>query len=426
MFIPAQGAVNGSLVPPQPGGLFHGTRVTFKPVALKPAVDRNFKAAKTTEVVCMDVRPLSGQVGLSCGVDTTSGAKEQNDDRLAALDLHELGFMTGIFDGHRGSTCAEFVAKQLPPAVLSAYRARAKRLTGGVAKLTHAEETEVISKSLVEAFESVDSAYQVHARKKELNDGSTAVVGLVVHGFEVPLKALPNAGVAHLWPPRAQEEPTERVPGTVLRAPGGVARLFLAWCGDSRAVLLRGRQGVRCTEDHRPWRKDEKARIQRAGGTVGQDSHGTWRCGPRQDNKLVKELQKKKKDPLASKWFLSTSRAFGDFELKLPDPVVVSTPEVRVVDLVPEDWAAVIASDGVFDTLSDQNVADVVWNAIGVQGKDAVGAAKAVVHAAYSAGSRDNLTAVLMRFGWASAPSANSTAGGAPEVEVPDNLNMFG
>ena len=27
LFIPAQGAPNGSQVPPQPGGLFHGTRV---------------------------------------------------------------------------------------------------------------------------------------------------------------------------------------------------------------------------------------------------------------------------------------------------------------------------------------------------------------------------------------------------------------
>merc|ERR1712129_344869 len=37
LFIPAQGAVNGSVVPPQPGGLFHGTRVSFLPMALKPS-----------------------------------------------------------------------------------------------------------------------------------------------------------------------------------------------------------------------------------------------------------------------------------------------------------------------------------------------------------------------------------------------------
>ena len=28
--------------------------------------------------------------------------QERNDDRIAAQDLHELGFLTGIFDGHGG------------------------------------------------------------------------------------------------------------------------------------------------------------------------------------------------------------------------------------------------------------------------------------------------------------------------------------
>ena len=38
-----------------------------------------------------------------------------------------------------------------------------------------------------------------------------------------------------------QEEPAKQA-GTVARAPGGVAKLFVAWAGDCRAVLLRGRR----------------------------------------------------------------------------------------------------------------------------------------------------------------------------------------
>ena len=30
--------------------------------------------------------------------------QERNDDRIAAQDLHELGFLAGIFDGHRGKS----------------------------------------------------------------------------------------------------------------------------------------------------------------------------------------------------------------------------------------------------------------------------------------------------------------------------------
>jgi len=432
LFIPAQGAVNGSQVPPQPGGLFHGTKVTFLPTGLKPAevgsgnasggADKKAKG----ETVCMDVRPLPGQVGLSCGVDTFIGAKERNDDRVAATDLHELGFLAGVFDGHRGHMCADFVAKQLPNTVLQCYRARQKR-EGGVAKLTHTQEAALITGALIEAFEATDKAFLPTAKKKEMMDGSTGVIGLVSHGYEVPI--VPTGGIAHLWPKR-EESSVEKPPGTVPRAPGGVAKLFVAWCGDSRAVLLRGRQGLRVTVDHRPKRRDEEQRIQRAGGTVAQDSHGIWRVGPREESKLARELDKRrKKEPAATRWFLSTSRAFGDHEMKLPDPIVIATPEVKVVDLVPEDWAVILACDGIFDVVSDQEAADIIWKTMAGQRKDAVAAAKALVQAAFSMGSRDNLTVVVMRLGWAAPPAIDSSASASmlpAEEKASDELNIFG
>lgn len=431
LFIPAQGALNGSMAPPQPGGLFHGTRVSYLPAALKP-VDQGSGGSsasnKNPDIVCMDVRPLAGQVGLSCGVDTTEGAKERNDDRLAASDLQELGFLAGVFDGHRGSSCAEYVCKQMPSTLLSAYRARVKR-AGGIVRVTHSQEADLISSALVDAFTSIDSQYLVAAKKKELADGATAVVALLAHGFEVPvIPAAEKLGAAALWSKVEKNDlaQPERQPGTVARAPGGVAKLFIAWCGDSRAVLLRGRQGLRCTEDHRPGRRDELQRIQRAGGMVAQDARGVWRVGPREESKFARELDKrKKKTPKELKWFLSTSRSFGDHELKIPDEIVTARPEVKAVDLVPEDWAVLLACDGIFDVLSDQEVADTIWKSIVVQGKDAVGAAKAVVQAAFGRGSRDNLTAVVLRLGWSAPPLPTDTAPG-PEPKAKDDFNMFG
>jgi len=386
--------------------------------------------AGDAEVVCMDVRPLSGQAGLSCGVESNAGAKELNDDRVAATDLNELGFIAGVFDGHRGHVCAEHAARQVPGAVLAAYQARAKR-EGSLVKVSAEKETALISGALVDAFEAVDRSFLVAARKKELLDGSTGIVGLVCHGFEAPLAAASaTLGCAALWPKPKEPAQPERQPGTVPRALGGVAKLFVAWCGDCRAVLLRGRQGLRVSEDHRPQRPDEQRRIQRAGGTVVQDARGVWRVGPRADNKLVKELQKRKKDAAQMRWFLSTSRGFGDAELKAPDPVVTATPEVKVVELVPEDWALVLASDGVFDVLSDQEAADCLWRSMAGQGRDPVRAAKDLVQAALRAGSRDNITAVVMRLGWTAPPAAEAGPGlgalGVPEASASDSLNIFG
>merc|ERR1712217_364182 len=126
------------------------------------------------------------------------------------------------------------------------------------------------------------------------------------------------------------------------------------------------------SEDHRPSRVDEQKRIKLAGGICAQDARGIWRCGARPDNKLAAELQKKKRDWSHLKCFLSTSRSFGDIDLKQPDPIVTVTPDVKVVDLVPEDWAVVIGSDGIFDRLTDQGVADTLWKSMAGDGHDTV------------------------------------------------------
>lgn len=436
LFIPAQGAPNGSMVPPQPGGLFHGTRVSFQPAALNPSsTDSSFGSKREKEIICMDVRPLSGQTGLSVGVDTQDGAKETNDDRVAASDLQELGFFAAVFDGHRGPHCADYLAKQLPNMLLQSYRARMKR-EGGITKMTHAQEAMSISKSFADAFEKTDEAFMVAARKKDIESGSTAICALVCHGFEVPpLADSSTLGVAHLWPkPDPSSKQAERNPGTVARALGGVAKLFIAWCGDSRAIIIRGRQGIRCTEDHRPSRRDELARIKSAGGFVAQDGYGIWRVGRREESKLARELEKRRKvEPSRMRWFLSTSRSFGDTGLKQPDPIIIATPEVKVIDLVPEDWAVVLGSDGCFDRLTDQKIADILWKAMAVQGKDPVAAAKTLTQTAIAAGSRDNCTAVVMRLGWAAPPmpaDSPAAAGRAgldqPQGDKQDEFNMFG
>jgi len=389
------------------------------------------------ETVCMDVRPLAGQKGLSCGVDTNAGAKERNDDRVAAQDLHELGFLTGIFDGHRGGSCAEFAAKQVPANVLSAYRTRAKR-EGSLLKLSAEKEAALIEESLVESFEVTDKAWLQTAKKKDIQEGSTGIVALVSHGFTAPIEAKTPTGCAALWPKPKEEPVPEKQPGTVARALGGVAKLFVAWAGDCRAVVLRGRQGLRISEDHRPQRADEKRRIEKAGGLVVRDAHKVWRVGPRPENKMAKELQKGKKESQQMMWFLSTCRGFGDPTFKNPDPIVIVTPDVKVVDLVPEDWACMLGSDGVFDALSDQEVADIIWRAMAGDGKDAVRAAKEVVNTALRKGSRDNITVVICRFGWAAPPAFDQVAAAvmpaglensgafAPPAEPSDDVNMFG
>merc|ERR1712050_792844 len=102
------------------------------------------------------------------------------------------------------------------------------------------------------------------AQKKNILDGTTAVVALVCHGFEKTNNSangvVETAIEGQPGTPPLEGQPPERQPGTSSLAVGGIAKLFVAWCGDSRAVLLRGRQAIRCSEDHRPSRTDEQQR----------------------------------------------------------------------------------------------------------------------------------------------------------------------
>merc|ERR1712151_171845 len=112
---------------------------------------------------------------------------------------------------------------------------------------------------------------------------------------------------------------------------------------------------------------DETRRILKAGGIVIQDQSGTHRVGRKKGEHRL---------------FLSTSRAFGDRELKEPQPLVISEPEVMVHTLAPQDWAVVLGCDGVWNTMSDQDVANAVWHVISFQGLGPVEAANEVANRA--------------------------------------------
>lgn len=56
-------------------------------------------------------------------------------------------------------------------------------------------------------------------------------------------------------------------------------------------------------------------------------------------------------------WF---GRALGDADYKDPKPFVSAEASVRRLDLLPEDKAIIIASDGLWDVIGDQDVVTMV------------------------------------------------------------------
>ncbi|XP_022721464.1 probable protein phosphatase 2C 6 isoform X2 [Durio zibethinus] len=106
-------------------------------------------------------------------------------------------------------------------------------------------------------------------------------------------------------------------------------QIIAANCGDSRAVLCRGTQAIPLTADHKLDREDELERITSSGGRILN-----WGC-------------------LRVEGVLSMSRAIGDHDLK---PWVISVPEVTFLTRTEEDECLILASDGLWDVFSNEEV----------------------------------------------------------------------
>lgn len=116
-------------------------------------------------------------------------------------------------------------------------------------------------------------------------------------------------------------------------------QLFVANAGDSRCVLSRGGKAVALTEDHKPNNEEEFSRITKAGGFVA-------------DGRVNGSL--------------NLSRALGDLEYKqvksLPpeEQMVTANPEIRTIKLEPSDEFIILACDGIWDVLTNQEAIDFV------------------------------------------------------------------
>jgi len=158
--------------------------------------------------------------------------------------------------------------------------------------------------------------------------------------------------------------------------------VHLAHSGDSRAVLCASNQ-LTCSEDHKPSRLDETTRIEAAGGTVCPAGAG----------------------PMRVDGALAVSRALGDFQYKPPEMPperckVTALPEVQTVaNCVPGDWL-LLACDGIFDVMQNEDVHDFVSSRLDTANpgsKDGGAIMVELLEQCLERGSKDNCTACLVQ-----------------------------
>ncbi|CAD7923378.1 unnamed protein product [Amoebophrya sp. A120] len=262
----------------------------------------------------------------------------------------------GVFDGHQGTQCSEFIAKKFVLKLVPALASYRGYWTDDMYRV-----------ALKDVYEALDREFL--AKNKTLPDGATSVVSLLVGD-----------------------------------------RLVTSWLGDSRAVLMErqgavdinGQQRVAfkstaVTEDHKPEDTNEKQRVTNAGGKVIKMG-GCSRVAHLDFEEKTRRLKIEKarglggvqeREPVA----LAVSRSFGDRDFKVPKPLLIATPDVDI-RTVRMETGLMLSCDGVFDVLTNPEVSKILHKNY----PDATKASSAIVEEAYNRRSMDNLTCIVVYF----------------------------
>ncbi|KAF5726016.1 hypothetical protein HS088_TW23G00753 [Tripterygium wilfordii] len=148
-------------------------------------------------------------------------------------------------------------------------------------------------------------------------------------------------------------------------------------CGDSRAILCRGTQTIPLTVDQKPDRHDELMRIEGEGGRV-INWNGARVLG-----------------------VLAMSRAIGDRYLR---PWIIPVPEVTFTTRSDEDECLILASDGLWDVMTNEEVGEVARrllrrlrrSSVSNEIPPAQSVAESLTEIAYSKNSDDNISIIVV------------------------------
>ncbi|XP_033833562.2 protein phosphatase, Mg2+/Mn2+ dependent, 1Na (putative) [Periophthalmus magnuspinnatus] len=175
--------------------------------------------------------------------------------------------------------------------------------------------------------------------------------------------------------------------------------IYFINCGDSRTLLCRDGQVVFYTEDHKPFNPREKERIQNAGGSVTlQRVNGS----------------------------LAVSRALGDFDFKEVDwrpqteQLVSPEPEIYEMERAPEDEFLILACDGVWDAIGNEELCAFVRSRLKVC-DDLREICAQVIDLCLYKGSLDNMSIIIVCFPGAPQLSQDALQ---REAELEQHIDM--
>lgn len=262
---------------------------------------------------------LSAPKVSSCAIKNSRRSME--DRHVVLQDLHALfnikdcgsASYYAVFDGHNGLEAAVYGVSHLHQFLAE----------------SHYYPTDPVL-AFKDAFRKTDEEFIHKSGKENLRSGTTAVCALL--------------------------RPKESM-------------LYIAWLGDSQAVIVKQGCPTQIVKPHKPDREDERERIEGMGGSVL--FWGTWRVNGQ----------------------LAVSRAIGDLEYK---PYVSAEPDVKAIPLDGTEDFLILACDGLWDFVSEQEAVNAVYNQLNMSPDDLEGVSQRLVGLSKDQGSADNISVVVV------------------------------
>lgn len=247
--------------------------------------------------------------GLQYGLCAMQGWRVEMEDahcvRIGLSKALANNSFFAVFDGHAGDFVSKYSSEHLIDVILNLWHLECENLgidslNGDVLKTdTALEDPEILEKfkqKVIEGFLKIDTDMKNLPEFTEngIRSGTTAVAA-----FLTPKKVI------------------------------------FANCGDSRALLCSKNSIKFATSDHKPYNEEERKRIENAGGSV-----------------MIQRVNGS----------LAVSRALGDYDYKnspqLPATaqLVSPKPEVDIIERSEDDQYLLLACDGVWDVMSNEEI----------------------------------------------------------------------
>ncbi|KAM8717410.1 hypothetical protein ACLKA7_004153 [Drosophila subpalustris] len=227
----------------------------------------------------------------------------------------------GVFDGHSGALSASYATSQIPQLLAHQLQRPVPASGSGSGE----RNVDFYRNAFETAFLQADERFA----QKRITSGTTAVCALIT----------------------------------------GEQQLYIAWVGDSKALLVGKRTQLQLVKPHKPESPDERRRIEVSGSTVIH-AQGQWRVNG----------------------ILNVGRSIGDYSLE----AVIAEPDFVDVQLSEAHDFLILGTDGLWDHLPESFIVDTVYACLAEATTKLDDIPKLLVDAAKDHDSQDNITVVLV------------------------------